>query len=106
MPVLTLDTKAGFYFNTVLNYISRTPINDLNTYYQDGYTLLASKIGYRIALNHFSINIFAGGNNLLNKKYSSWINFNADASSNPPQFFNPSPGINFYGGATVKYNFK
>jgi iron complex outermembrane receptor protein len=101
-----LDTKAGFYFNAVVNYISRTPINDLNTYYQDGYTLLASKIGYHIPLNHFGIDVFAGGNNLLNKKYSSWINFNADASSNPPQFFNPSPAINFYGGAILKYNFK
>ena len=103
---IDLDTKAGFYFNAVLNYISRTPINDLNTYYQDGYTLLASKIGYRILLNHFSVDVFAGGNNLLNAKYSSWINFNADASSNPPQFFNPSPAINIYGGATLKYNFK
>ena len=99
-------TKAGFYFNSVLNYISRTPINDLNSYYQDGYTLLASKIGCRIPLNHFSLDVFAGGNNLLNQKYSSWINFNADASSNPPQFFNPSPSIIFYGGATLKYNFK
>lgn len=101
-----LETKAGFYLNAVLNYISRTPINDLNTYYQDGYTLLASKIGYRISINKFSIDVFAGGSNLLNAKYSSWINFNADASSNPPQFFNPSPTINFYGGATLKYNFK
>ncbi|MEO7044054.1 MAG: TonB-dependent receptor, partial [Ferruginibacter sp.] len=101
-----LDTKAGFYFNAVLNYISRTPINDLNTYYQDGYTLLSSKIGYRIPLNHFSIDLFAGGNNLLNAKYSSWINFNADASSNPPQFFNPSPATNFYVGATMKYIFR
>ncbi len=101
-----LDTKAGFYFNAVVNYISRTPINDLNTYYQDGYILLSSKIGYRIPLKHFRIDVFAGGNNLLNAKYSSWVNFNADASSNPPQFFNPSPSINFYAGATLKYNFK
>ena len=101
-----LNTKAGLYFNAVLNYISRTPINDLNTYYQGAYTLLASKIGYRIPLNHFNIDVFAGGNNLLNEKYSSWVNFNADASGNPPQFFNPSPAINFYGGATLKYNIK
>lgn len=102
---IDLDTKFGFYGNAVLNYISRTPINDLNTYYAAGYTLLASKLGYRFTIKKFSIDLFAGGNNLLNKKYSSWINFNADASSNPPQFYNPSPGINFYGGATLKYNF-
>ena len=102
---IDLETRAGFYANTVLNYISRTPINDKNTYYQHGYTLLAVKAGYRIDLNHFGIDIFAGGNNLLNQKYSSWVNFNADASSNPPQFFNPSPTANFYGGLALKYSF-
>ncbi len=102
---IDLETKPGVYFNTVLNYISRTPVNDKNTYYQHAYTLLAGKIGYRIPVKQFLIDVFAGGNNLLNAKYSSWVNFNADASSNPPQFYNPSPGINFYGGATLKYNF-
>ena len=101
-----LKTKPGIYFNTVLNYLSETPINDKNTYYQSGYTLLASKIGYKVLAGQFNIDVFAGVNNLLNARYSSWINFNADASSNPPTFFNPSPEINFYGGATIKYNLK
>jgi len=101
-----LETKAGVYFNTVLNYVGRTPINDKNTYYQHAYTLVAGKIGYRIPLDRFVLDVYAGGNNLLNAKYSSWINFNADASSNPPTFYNPSPGINFYSGVNLKYNFK
>lgn len=101
-----LDTRAGLYFNATLNYYSRTPINDANTYYEHSYTLLASKIGYRIPLGQLGLEVFGGVNNMLNTKYSSWINFNADASSNPPQFYNPSPGINFYGGVTLKYNFK
>ncbi|HJP62028.1 MAG TPA: hypothetical protein VJ844_01215, partial [Mucilaginibacter sp.] len=100
------DTKAGIYFNAVLNHYSRTPINDANTYFERAYTLLSSKIGYRIPFRQFSLDIFGGVNNILNTKYSSWINFNADASSNPPQFYNPSPGINFYGGITLKYSFK
>lgn len=100
-----MQTKPGFYFNTVLNCYDRTPINDANTHYQHAYTLLAGKIGYKATLNRFVVDVYAGGNNLLNAKYSSWINYNADASSNPPQFYNPSPGINFYGGAAFKYNF-
>jgi len=103
---IDLETRVGIYFNTVLNYVGRTPINDGNTHFQKAYTLLAGKIGYRIPMNRFSLDVFAGGNNLLNTKYSSWINFNADASSNPATFYNPSPGINFYGGMTLKYNFK
>ncbi len=100
-----IETSKGFYFNTVLNYVSKTPINDLNTYYQHGYTLLAAKIGYHIPVGKIGIDVFAGGSNLLNQKYSSWVSFNADANSFPPQFFNPSPTANFYGGVSLKYDF-
>ncbi|MDB4926879.1 TonB-dependent receptor plug domain-containing protein [Mucilaginibacter sp.] len=103
---IDLETKPGIYFNAVLNYISKTPINDKNTYYQHAYTLLASKLGYHIPIGQFGLDVFGGVNNMLNAKYSSWINFNADASSNPPTFYNPSSGINFYGGVMLKYNFK
>ncbi len=103
---LDLETKPGLYANVVLNYFDRTPINDANTYFEKAYTLLAVKAGYHIPLNRFQLDVFAGVNNVLNTKYSSWINYNADASTNPPQFYNPSPGINFYGGVILKYNFK
>lgn len=100
-----IETSNGLYFNTVLNYVSKTPVNDLNTYHQDSYTLLAAKIGYQFAVERISLDVFAGGNNLLNQKYSSWVSFNADANSLPPQFFNPSPAANFYGGVSLKYHF-
>ncbi|MBW7892743.1 MAG: hypothetical protein H3C48_17295, partial [Chitinophagaceae bacterium] len=100
-----IETSNGLYFNTVLNYVSKTPVNDLNTYHQDSYTLLAAKIGYQFAVESISLDVFAGGNNLLNQKYSSWVSFNADANSLPPQFFNPSPATNFYGGVSLKYHF-
>jgi len=102
---IDLETKPGFYFNTVLNYYDKTPINDANSYYQRSYILLAAKIGYRIQISRFGINVFAGGNNLLNTKYSSLINFNADANGSAA-FYNPSLTVNFYGGASVKYSFK
>ncbi|MDP4128856.1 MAG: TonB-dependent receptor, partial [Bacteroidota bacterium] len=97
-----LETRYGFYFNAVLNYISRTPINDANTYYQHAYTLLASKIGFRIQVNRVGIDLYAGGRNLLNANYSSLVNINADASGSN-LFYNPSPSRNFYSGLTIKY---
>ncbi len=101
-----LEAKTGFYAHAVLNYFDHTPINDANTYYEKAYVLLAAKIGYRIPLSRFRLDVFAGVNNLLNTRYSSWISYNADASSSPPQFYNPSPGINFYGGLVLNCNFK
>ncbi len=99
-----LETKYGIYFNAVLNYISRTPINDAGTYYQHAYTLLASKIGFRIRLNRVGLDLYAGGRNLLNANYSSLVNINADAAGSN-NFYNPSPSRNFYGGLAIKYRF-
>jgi iron complex outermembrane receptor protein len=99
-----LETRSGFYFNAVLNYIGRAPINDANSFHQGAYTLLASKIGYRIQVNRIGIDFYAGGRNLLDARYSSLVNINADAGGSN-NFFNPSPSRNFYGGIAVKYLF-
>jgi iron complex outermembrane receptor protein len=99
-----LETESGFYLNAVLNYVSKTAINDANTHFQHAYTLLASKIGYRIRMDHLEINAFAGGQNLLDARYSSLVNINADAGGSPA-FFNPSPARNFYGGLSLKFYF-
>jgi iron complex outermembrane receptor protein len=101
---IDLEIKCGFYFNGVLNYLSRTPINDANTYYQHAYSLLSSKIGYRIQWKHLGMDLYAGGRNLLDESYSSLVNINADANGTAI-FFNPSPSRNFYGGLSMKYLF-
>lgn len=102
---IDLETKSGFYFNAVLNYISRTPINDANTYFQHAYTLLAAKIGYRVQIKQVELNGFAGAQNLLDAMYSSLVNINADANG-AAIFYNPSPSRNFYGGLAIKYRFR
>jgi iron complex outermembrane receptor protein len=99
-----LEMKCGFHVNAVLNYISRTPVNDANTYFQHAYTLLASRVGYRIRFGRFDADLSAGGQNLLNANYSSMVNINADANGGA-LFYNPSPACNFYGGLTLTYHF-
>lgn len=103
---IDLNTKPGIYVNIVFNYNGRAPINDLNTHYQDGYSLLSVKLGYQQTVGRFLIDGFAGGNNLLDQQYSSWISYNADTNGNAPLFYNPSPAINFYGGLCITYHFK
>jgi len=99
-----LEIKSGFYLNAVLNYVSKTAINDANTHFQHAYTLLASRIGYRVRIKHIELNGFAGGQNLLNASYSSLVSINADASG-AATFFNPAPARNFYGGLSLKFYF-
>lgn len=101
-----LDTKYGFYVNTIYYYYDKIPLNDANTYYSDAYSLLNVKLGFRKNIKRFGADVFAGVNNVLDTHYSSLLLYNADANAfgAPPQFYNPSVGINYYGGLIVKYN--
>lgn len=102
------ESKAGFYFNTVLYYYDKAPMNDANTAYSNSYLLVNAKLGFKKdIMKWFGLDVFAGVNNLTNKQYSSLINFNADAYSYgaPPAWYNPSPARNIYGGIKFTFNF-
>ncbi|GAO44670.1 TonB-dependent receptor [Flavihumibacter petaseus] len=103
-----LDTRPGIYLNTTFYYYDKVPLNDANTYYADAYALLNLKIGYRKTFNRIGLDLSCGVNNVTDTQYSSLLLYNADATAYgaPPQFYNPSPGINYYGGARLKYSFK
>lgn len=105
---IDLQTKYGLYGNIVFYYYDKIPLNDANTYYADAYSLLNGKLGFRKTVNRFGVDVFGGVNNAMDTRYSSLLLYNADASAfgAPPQFYNPSAGINYYGGIKVKYSFK
>lgn len=105
---LDLETKYGLYFNSLFYYYDKIPLNDANTYYADAYSLLNGKLGFRKNIHRIGVDVFAGVNNAMDTHYSSLLLYNADATSYgaPPQFYNPSPGVNYYGGVKIKYNFK
>lgn len=99
--------RFGLYFNTVMYYYDKSPMNDANTAYNKVYSLINSKLGFRKNINWFGLDVFAGVNNLTDTQYSSLISFNADAFAygSPPKWYNPSPGRNFYGGVKLSFNF-
>ena len=103
---IDLESRTGLYFNGTYYYYDKIPLNDANTYYSDAYSLLNMKLGLRKKINRFGLDVFAGVNNATNAQYSSLLLYNADATSNgaPPAFYNPSPGINYYGGLKLKYS--
>ncbi|UAY52718.1 TonB-dependent receptor [Ferruginibacter albus] len=100
-----LEMKQGVYFNIVYYSYAKAPMNDANTAYSNAYSLLNAKLGYKKSIGRFGIDVFAGVNNALDTKYSSLISLNADANGTPAAWYNPSPGINYYGGIKLKYNF-
>jgi iron complex outermembrane receptor protein len=98
---LGVDTqiRSRLYSNLTASYTDRIPLNDANTEYASEYLLLGCRVGYLLPIKEiFMIDIFAGGDNLLDQKYSLGNDLNAPGD----RFFNTAPGANFYVG--VKFS--
>lgn len=99
---LDMMLKKGWYANVSLNYTDHIPVNDANTEYAHDYKILSARIGKRQNIWIFDrVEIFVGGDNLLNQKYSLGNDLNAAGN----RYYNAAPGRNFYGGITVPLGF-
>ncbi len=93
-----INTKTGFYINATYNYTDKIYLNDANTDRANSYNLLGARIGYKNIFHaKCKLNIFGGGDNLLNTKYSLGNDINAAAG----RYYNAAPGINFYVGISL-----
>ena len=97
---LEFNLPKAFYVFVQHNYTSRIPLTDANTVYADQYHLIQSKVGWKnLRVGKFPVEIFAGADNLLNKKYSLGNDLNAANG----RYFNPAAGRNFYGGLAISF---
>jgi len=94
---LQLPFGLGLYMQH--SYISAIPLNDSNTEYAEQYHLLQAKVDLQVEINRHKINVFAGGDNLLDSDYSLGNDLNAFGS----RFFNPAPSRNFYAGIKMSF---
>lgn len=108
---LELMTRHGFYAFLNLEWVDTTPINNNNDLFNDAFTLLGAKLGWRGKIgNRFEMNVYGGGNNLLDEIYSDAPALNPNPISAGPAagqvpFLNLNWGRNFYGGIDLKFFF-
>ena len=104
---LDVITKYGFSVNTSFRTMAKIPLNDSNTKYSEGYSLLDIKTTYAfIILKVLKTELNAGINNALNTNYAANILPNAVGfGSAAPRYFYPGNPINYYGGLSVAYLF-
>jgi iron complex outermembrane receptor protein len=92
-------TMKKLYFNFTANYTDALPLNDANTEYASEYFLLGGRTGFRSnAKGNFSYEIFAGVDNVLDKRYSLGNDLNAIGG----RYYNTAAPRNFYFG--IKLN--
>jgi iron complex outermembrane receptor protein len=103
---LDIASKYGFYLNSSFKYVDEMYITFDNEHAAPSYTLLSAKLGYKKDLgDHFSIDVFAGGNNLTNSLYYNMVFINWEKGPQPAVYSPGSYAPTFFGGLNLKYIF-
>ena len=106
---LDLALKWGFYLYATYQFVDSVPLTFDNAHSAKSYSLLSAKLGYRRDLTeHFHLDLFAGGNNLLGSLYYTFVFLNASYGT-PTNPIDPNVYLNgpyspiFYGGVNLSY---
>lgn len=95
---LDAETKAGVYAHVTFQFMNPFPLVDANTVFSDPTRLLQATLGFRRALGqHWTLDVYASGDNLLNQTYSLGYDLNAVGN----RFYNAAPTRNGIGGVRL-----
>lgn len=84
----------SFHLYISHNHTDRLPVNDNNTTYAEEYDLVQCKISWITASNKWTLELFAGADNILNEKYSLGNDLNAVGG----RYFNAAGERSFFAG--------
>jgi iron complex outermembrane receptor protein len=95
---LDAETKLGIYAHATFQFLDQFPLVDANTVMSDPTRLLQATVGFRRPLGqHWTLDVYASGDNLLNQTYSLGYDLNAVGN----RFYNAAPARNGIGGVRV-----
>jgi iron complex outermembrane receptor protein len=99
---LDIESKPGLYANITYQYTDPIPLNDANTDYATSYNLLSCRVGYKKLINSLRLDVFAGGDNLFDMRYSLGNDINAFGG----RYYNAAAGRNYFVGISLGLNAK
>jgi iron complex outermembrane receptor protein len=102
---LTLATRWGVYLNADYQFVDSVPLTYDNNHTAKSFSLLGAKLGYQREFdNHFRIDAFVGGRNLLASLYYTMVFLNANYTGPEPNVYLPGPySATFFGGVNLSY---
>lgn len=90
--------KAGVYAHLTYQFLQDFWLNDANSARSYPTQLLQATLGYRRNLGqHWTLDVYASGDNLLDRTYSLGYDLNAFGN----RYFNAAPARNFVGGVRL-----
>jgi iron complex outermembrane receptor protein len=104
---IDLETRPGLYAYLTYRYVDAVPYTFDGLHSAKSYSLLNAKVGYKTMLgNHFSMDLYAGADNLLNSTYYTFLFYSGTLAGTTDPHFLPMPyKATVYGGAKLAYIF-
>lgn len=93
--------ESGWHAGADIRYMGNIEANDANTAHAASYTVASLNAGYRINWNQWSLDMFSRVDNLFDRNYVGSVIVNEGNS----RYYEPAPGRNWGGGATLAYTF-
>lgn len=90
--------QSGFQASLTANLVGRQFAENENLVEVEGYQLLNLRMGYTFGFRESIVLPYLGVTNILDQEYTDNVRINAFGG----RFFEPAPGIAFYGGIQVK----
>jgi iron complex outermembrane receptor protein len=92
---LDIAARNGLFGNVTYYYSDKIALNDANTAYANAYHLLGAKVGYEKTIRQkYTIQFFAGADNIFNQQYSLGNDINGFGG----RYYNAAAGRNYYAG--------
>ncbi|QMW05135.1 TonB-dependent receptor [Spirosoma foliorum] len=92
------ETKSGFYAHLTYQFLLEFALNDANTALSNPTQLLQATLGFRRNMGqHWMLDVYASGDNLLDRSYSLGYDLNAVGN----RYYNAAPGRNGMGGVRL-----
>lgn len=96
---LQITMAKGLFVNVSHTYTSELALTDANDVFTEAYNLLQAKAGINCKVKKANVQLYIGGDNLLNQVYSLGNDINAVGR----RFYNPATAINVYGGCKISW---
>lgn len=95
------ETKAGFYAHLTYQFLQPFQLNDANTVLSNPTQLLQGTLGFRRKISQYlTLDVYASGDNLLNRTYSLGYDLNAIGN----RYYNASAARNGIVGVRLSVN--
>lgn len=91
---------SGLFGAIDVVHVGELYADDANIVDVDAYTAVDLRAGYERVISGWTVQPFAGVNNLFDEEYNSNVRINARNG----RFFEPAPDRNVYGGIRVAFN--